>query len=130
MARRGRNPLPLPPGGEVVAEVDGVRFVDDSKATTPHAALASLEGREEVVLIAGGLAKGVDLRPLGSAARALTAVVAIGEARWEVGRVFEGIVPTRMASSMEGAVRAAMELSSKVGTVLLAPPGASQDMVR
>jgi len=83
-----------------------------------------------VVLIAGGLAKGVDLRPLGSAARALTAVVAIGEARWEVVRVFEGIVPTRMASSMEGAVRAAMELSSKVGTVLLAPACASQDMFR
>jgi len=120
----------LPHRGEVVAEVDGVRFVDDSKATNPHAALASLEGREEVVLIAGGLAKGVDLRPLGSAARALTAVVAIGEARWEVVRVFEGIVPTRMASSMEGAVRAAMELSSKVGTVLLAPACASQDMFR
>ena len=41
-----------------------VRFLDDSKATNPHAALAALAGRHDVVLIAGGLAKGVDLSPL------------------------------------------------------------------
>src|SRR5207247_9289550 len=55
---------PLPHRGTVVAEVDGVRYVDDSKATNPHAALAALDGVSNAILIAGGLAKGVDLSPL------------------------------------------------------------------
>jgi UDP-N-acetylmuramoylalanine--D-glutamate ligase len=120
----------LPHRGEVVAHVDGVSFVDDSKATNPHAALASLEGREGVVLIAGGLTKGVDLRPLASAARTLSGVVAIGEARGELVRVFDGVARTRTAETMEEAVRTAMDMSSAGGTVLLAPACASQDMFR
>ncbi|HYH27146.1 MAG TPA: UDP-N-acetylmuramoyl-L-alanine--D-glutamate ligase, partial [Actinomycetota bacterium] len=66
--------------GRVVAEVGGVRFVDDSKATNPHAALASIASNAPAVLIAGGLAKGVDLAPLRVAASDLRGVVAIGEA--------------------------------------------------
>jgi len=120
----------LPHRGEVVARVDGVSFVDDSKATNPHAVLASLEGREGVVLIAGGLAKGVDLRPLASAARTLSGVVAIGQAQSELMRVFDGVVPTRKAETIEEAVRTAMAMSSTGGTVLLAPACASQDMFR
>ncbi|MBI4259500.1 MAG: UDP-N-acetylmuramoyl-L-alanine--D-glutamate ligase, partial [Actinobacteria bacterium] len=55
---------PLPHRGEVVARVGSVRFVDDSKATNPHATLAALSGVDGAVLIAGGQAKGVDLSPL------------------------------------------------------------------
>jgi len=62
---------PLPHRGTVVSEVGSIRFVDDSKATNPHAALAALEGLSDAVLIAGGLAKGVDLSPLASAAPGL-----------------------------------------------------------
>ena len=47
-----------------MAVVDGVRFIDDSKATNVHAALAAIDGVEDAVLIAGGRAKGVDLSPL------------------------------------------------------------------
>ncbi|MGH2636541.1 MAG: UDP-N-acetylmuramoyl-L-alanine--D-glutamate ligase, partial [Actinomycetota bacterium] len=54
--------------GEIVAIARGVRFVDDSKATNPHAALAAVGDARGVVLIAGGDAKGVDLSPLGSLA--------------------------------------------------------------
>ncbi|CAL8897452.1 UDP-N-acetylmuramoylalanine--D-glutamate ligase [Kocuria varians] len=70
------------PGGhriEVVAETDGVRWIDDSKATNPHAAQASLSAFDPVVWIAGGLSKGVDYDELvrANAAR-LKAVVVIG----------------------------------------------------
>jgi UDP-N-acetylmuramoylalanine--D-glutamate ligase len=121
---------PPPHRGEVAASIDGVDFVDDSKATNPHAALASLEGRTDVVLIAGGLAKGVDLSPLAAAAGGLVAVVAIGEAASELERIFSGSVPTRRARSIEEAVATALALAPPGGTVLLAPACASQDMFR
>ena len=121
---------PLAHRGEVVATVGGVRFVDNSKATNPHATLAALTGATATVLIAGGLAKGVDLSVLAAAAPALTAVVAIGEAADELRRAFVGLVPVRLASSMEEAVRVAFDLAAGRGTVLLAPACASQDMFR
>jgi UDP-N-acetylmuramoylalanine--D-glutamate ligase len=121
---------PLPHRGAVVAVVGSVQFVDDSKATNPHAALASLDGRTRTVLIAGGLSKGVDLSPLAVAAPGLVAVVAIGEAAPQLAAVFEGLVPVKTASSIEEAVAAALYLSPPDGTVLLAPACASQDMFR
>ena len=121
---------PLPHRGEVVARAGGIMFVDDSKATNPHAALSALEGRHDVVLIAGGLSKGVDLTPLRAAAPALAGVVAIGEAAPLLEEIFREEVPLRRAGSMEDAVRAAFELAPEGGTVLLAPACASQDMFR
>jgi len=107
-----------------------VTFVDDSKATNPHAALAALEGLHDAVLIAGGLAKGVDLAPLASAAPSLTAVVAIGEAAPAVADVFSDLVPVLRAQSMEAAVETAFSVAPQRGTVILAPACASQDMFR
>ncbi len=121
---------PGPHRGTVVAEVRSVRFVDDSKATNPHAVLASLEGRAGVVLIAGGLAKGVDLSPLAGAADRLRAVVAIGEAAPALVRVFHGRAPVERAGSMEAAVATAFELAAPGDEVLLAPGCASMDMFR
>ncbi len=121
---------PLAHRGEEVARIGGVAFVDDSKATNVHAALHALAGRRRVVLIAGGVAKGVDLSPLADAAPALSAVVAIGASASEVAGLFEGSVPVRKAESMEEAVRAAFELAPPGGTVMLAPACASWDMFR
>jgi UDP-N-acetylmuramoylalanine--D-glutamate ligase len=120
----------LPHRGEVVAHAGAIRFVDDSKATNPHAALAAVEGYERVVLIAGGRAKGVDLSPLKAAAPRLAAVVAIGEAAGEILRIFANLVPARRVGSIEAAARAAFELAPDGGTVLLAPACASQDMFK
>jgi len=125
-----RSAQPLPHRGSVVRTIETVRFVDDSKATNPHAALAALDGMRDAVLIAGGLAKGVDLSPLAAAAPSLAAVVAIGEAAPAVSAVFEGLVPVRRAASMDEAVREAYELAPAEGTVILAPACASQDMFR
>ena len=121
---------PLPHRGAFVAEIGTIRFVDDSKATNPHAALAALDDVEHAVLIAGGLAKGVDLSPLAAASPHLAGVVAIGQAAGEVAAVFEGLVPVRRASSMEEAVELAHAMAPENGTVLLAPGCASQDMFR
>ena len=120
--------VPLAHRGATVAEAGGIRFVDDSKATNPHAALAAMEGLDRVVLIAGGRAKGVDLTPLAAAAPRLAAVVAIGEAAEELERIFSSLVPTRTAASIEEAARIAFDLAPDGGTVLLAPACASQDM--
>ena len=93
--------------GEVVAVIDGVRFVDNSKATNVHAALAAIDGVDDAVLIAGGRAKGADLSPLATRATRLRAVVAIGEASDTVVEVFRDRVPVRRAASIEEAVRVA-----------------------
>jgi len=113
--------------GEVVAVVDGVRFIDNSKATNVHAALAAIDGVTDAVLIAGGRAKGADLSPLASRADRLRAVVAIGEATEQLVRAFGERLPVRRATTIEDAVRIAHELAGPDGTVLLAPAAASWD---
>jgi UDP-N-acetylmuramoylalanine--D-glutamate ligase len=118
---------PAPHRGQITAVVDGVRFIDDSKATNVHAALAALESVDDAVLIAGGRAKGVDLSPLATRADRLRAVVAIGEAARAVASAFEGVKPVEHAASIEQAVRAAFELARPGGTVVLAPACASWD---
>jgi len=113
--------------GEMVAEIDGVRFLDNSKATNVHAALAAIAGVRDAVLIAGGRSKGQDLGPLGAGAGDLVGVVAMGEAAGEVGAAFAGRVPVTHAASIEDAVRAAFARAPRPGVVLLAPACASWD---
>jgi UDP-N-acetylmuramoylalanine--D-glutamate ligase len=116
--------------GEVVAIANGVRFVDNSKATNVHATLAALDGVHGAVLIAGGRAKGVDLSPLRTRAGHLTAVVAIGESAPELASIFDGVLPVYPAGSIEAATELALALAPRPGTVLLAPACASWDMFR
>jgi UDP-N-acetylmuramoylalanine--D-glutamate ligase len=113
--------------GELVAEVDGVRFLDNSKATNVHAASAAIAGVHDAVLIAGGRAKGQDLSPLRETAGNVRAVVALGEAASSLHAVYEGLVPVRDAASIEDAVAVAFGASGRPGTVLLAPACASWD---
>jgi UDP-N-acetylmuramoylalanine--D-glutamate ligase len=122
--------VPLAHRGEEVARVRGVTFLDDSKATNVHAALNALAGRTNVVLIAGGLAKGADLAPLLDGLPSMAALVAIGEAAPALRELFEDHLPVRVAGSIEEAVRIAYELASPGRTVLLAPACASWDMFR
>ena len=117
---------------ELVAEIGGVRFVNDSKATNVEAAQRSIESFESgLVPIIGGHFKGGDLRLLRAplAARA-KAVVAIGEARPLVKEALSGAVAVHEAASLEAAVRTAFELAKPAGVVLLAPACASFDMFR
>ncbi|HEY8216237.1 MAG TPA: UDP-N-acetylmuramoyl-L-alanine--D-glutamate ligase [Acidimicrobiia bacterium] len=117
----------LPHRMQVVADHDGICWVDDSKATNVHATLAAVGGLDHVVLLAGGRNKGLDLRDLRVLAPRLRAVVAIGDAAGEVEDAFDGVVPVVRASSMQRAVAAASELARRGDTVLLSPACASFD---
>lgn len=112
---------------ELVADQAGVRWYNDSKATTPHAVMAGVSGFESAVLIAGGRNKGVDLTPMRALASGLRGVVAIGEDAAEVAEVFDGLVPVVSATSMRDAVRAAQALASAGDAVVLSPACASYD---
>ncbi len=120
----------LPHRVELVGEASGVRFYDDSKATTPGAVLAAVEGCAPAVLIAGGRNKGLDLSVLRRAAPHLRGVVAIGEAAEEVAAAFTGSVPLTRATSMAGAVEAAAAMAGPGDAVVLSPACASFDWYR
>ena len=113
---------------EVVAEAAGITYIDDSKATNPHATLAAVRGLSDVVLIAGGDSKGMDLGPLADTVPPVIAVVAIGAAREQVEDVFAPLVPVERADSMDDAVRHASKHAVAGGSVLLSPACASLDM--
>jgi UDP-N-acetylmuramoylalanine--D-glutamate ligase len=113
---------------ELVAEVGGVRYVDDSKATNVHAAAAALGSASSVVWIAGGLAKGADLAALTEHLGPVRAALLIGEAAQELARVCDAAgVPARRLDSIEEAVEHAAGLAEPGDTVLLAPACASFD---
>lgn len=120
----------LPHRVELVGEASGVRFYDDSKATTPGAVLAAVEGCAPAVLIAGGRNKGLDLSVLRTVAPELRGVVAIGEAAEEVAAAFAGSVPLARATSMAGAVEAAAAMAGPGDSVVLSPACASFDWYR
>ena len=117
---------------ELVGEVDGVRFINDSKATNVASAKSAIESFERnLVAIIGGRFNGGDLRllrgPLEGRARG---VVAIGEARPLVRDAVGDVVSVREASSLAEAVAAAFEMAKPMGVVLFAPACASFDMFR
>ncbi|MEA2461345.1 MAG: UDP-N-acetylmuramoylalanine--D-glutamate ligase, partial [Actinomycetota bacterium] len=113
---------------EVVAEAGEVTYIDDSKATNPHAAVAAVGGLHDVVLIAGGRSKGIDLGRMREMVPPVIGVVALGEAADEVEKVFRDLVPVERATDMTGAVKLAFEMSVPGGSVLLSPGCASLDM--
>jgi UDP-N-acetylmuramoylalanine--D-glutamate ligase len=114
---------------EPVGEVDGVRFVNDSKATNVDAAGRSIESFDKVVAIIGGKYKGGRFEDLAAPLAAHgRAVVAIGEARAMVRAALAVTVPIEDAADMADAVRRALALARPDGVVLLAPACSSFDM--
>lgn len=109
----------------VIARRNGVTWIDDSKATNPHAAAASAAAYPSVVLIAGGRNKGLDLAPL-VAVPSVRHVIAIGEAAPEL--VAAGGAKVTVAADMAAAIDDAAALARSGDTVLLAPGCASFDM--
>lgn len=117
----------LPHRVELVGERDGVRFYNDSKATTPHAVAAGIGGFDSVVLIAGGKNKGLDLSSMGETDGRVHSVVAIGEAQDAIAEVFAGRANVTRADTMEAAVSAALAASRPGDVVLLSPGCTSYD---
>ncbi|MEV0693334.1 UDP-N-acetylmuramoyl-L-alanine--D-glutamate ligase [Streptomyces sp. NPDC050388] len=120
-----------------VADVDGVAYVDDSKATNTHAAQASLAAYESIVWIAGGLAKGATFDELVAAsAKRLRGAVLIGRDRELIREALARHAPEvpvvdlgrTDTGAMLQAVQEAKRLARPGDTVLLAPACASMDM--
>ncbi|HEY5836159.1 UDP-N-acetylmuramoyl-L-alanine--D-glutamate ligase [Streptomyces sp.] len=120
-----------------VAVVDEIRYVDDSKATNPHAAAASLAAYDSVVWLAGGLAKGATFDDLVlRAAPRLRGVVLFGADRALLRQALTRHAPRvpvlelerTDTGAMAAAVAAARGLAAPGDTVLLAPACASMDM--
>jgi UDP-N-acetylmuramoylalanine--D-glutamate ligase len=121
----------------VVDTVDGISYVDDSKATNPHAAQASLRAFDDVVWIAGGLAKGAQFDSLVTAVRdRLRGVVLIGADRDLLAQALARHAPDVPVINMpetdndvmDRVVAEAAALARPGTTVLLAPACASMDM--
>ncbi|WP_182879070.1 UDP-N-acetylmuramoyl-L-alanine--D-glutamate ligase [Microbispora sp. H10949] len=136
--RRGlREFTPDPHRIAHVATVGDVVYVDDSKATNPHAAAASLAAYPSIVWIAGGQLKGADVNDLvRQAAPRLRGAVLLGADRELIRRALARHaanvpvvdVPGQDTGVMDRVVAEAARLASPGDTVLLAPAGASLDM--
>jgi UDP-N-acetylmuramoylalanine--D-glutamate ligase len=127
---------------EFIAVLDGVDYVDDSKATNTHATAASLAAYEHIVWIAGGLAKGAEFGELvEKAAGRLRGVVLLGQDRAVIARALAEKAPgvpvldiggadTGLdgSSAIEAVLDAAAGLAERGDTVLLAPACASMDL--
>lgn len=112
---------------ELIASKNGVRWFDDSKATSPHAARTALRAFPRVVLIAGGRNKGLNLSELALEHEHVKAVVCIGESAQEIAAAFAGICPTAIATSMQEAIEIAGSQVSANEVVLLSPACTSFD---
>ena len=116
---------------EPVATVRGVRFVNDSKSTTPASLRWALERhREPVILIVGGRNKGCDFTLVREtlARSSVKEVILLGECRQELRRAFDGVARMREVSSLDEAVRTAYALAQPGHVILLSPACASFDM--
>lgn len=124
---------------ELVGEKDGIRWINDSKATNPHAAAASLASSPSIIWIAGGLAKGASMHELVSkSAGRIKAAILIGKDRELIARELNEhaghirIIRVDRASDedtslMEKVVMEAAKLAQNGDTVLMAPACASMD---
>ncbi|WP_022883896.1 UDP-N-acetylmuramoyl-L-alanine--D-glutamate ligase [Glaciibacter superstes] len=122
---------------EVVAARAGIRWIDDSKATNPHAASASLAAYDSVVWVVGGLLKGVDIDELvGTHVGRLRGAIIIGVDRGALREAFRRHAPTLRVFEIDAddtgtvmpeAIRLAGELAETGDVVLLAPAAASMD---
>jgi UDP-N-acetylmuramoylalanine--D-glutamate ligase len=115
-----------------VADVAGVRYVDDSKGTNVGATSAAVAGMTgPLVIIAGGEGKGQDFSPLAHAFRGkVREAVLIGRDAPVIAAVLRGVCEIRNAKSMEEAVAEAQRAAHPGDTVLLSPACASFDMFR
>jgi len=122
----------LPHRLELVAEVGGVRYVNDSKGTNVGAVVKSLAGYDDgVILIAGGKDKGGDFAPLRPlVATRVKTLLLLGQARDAIRDQLADACPMEEAPTLEAAVARAAEIAAPGDTVLLSPACASFDMFR
>jgi len=109
----------------VIGTWSGIAWINDSKATNPHAAVASCQAYPSVVLIAGGRNKGLDLKPM-TEVGSIRYLITLGEAGPQLMSMWTG--DGRLVGSLDEAVAVAASVAKSGDTVLLAPGCASFDM--
>jgi len=116
---------------ELVAEVNGVRYYEDSKATNVGSVEKALASFTDITLIAGGKDKGGSYAPLAPLVRErVRHMILIGEAKERMARELGGLTDTRMAATLEEAVALAARFTEPGGVVLFSPACSSFDMFR
>jgi UDP-N-acetylmuramoylalanine--D-glutamate ligase len=125
----------LPHRCQLVAQKNGIDFVNDSKATNIGATEAALKGlatgRANIVLIAGGDGKGADFSSLASLVKgSVKAVTLIGKDAEKIADICAPLVPVARCASLAEAVETALTYAAPGDTVLLSPACASLDMFK
>jgi len=121
----------LPHRMELVATIDGVTWINDSKSTNPASLEKALDPEVPTLLVAGGITKGCDFRGVRDAVAAGTRIVyLIGTGAAELEEAWQGAVRTERAGDLETAVRRAGEEAREGERVLLSPGCASFDQFR
>jgi UDP-N-acetylmuramoylalanine--D-glutamate ligase len=119
---------------ELVGTADGVRFINDSKATNADAAARALESYENIFWIAGGIAKEGGIAPLAPFFPHIAHAFLIGQAAPDFARTLEGRVPHTSCGTLEAALdaahKAARAAGKKPAVVLLSPACASFDQFK
>ena len=117
---------------EVVGSVEGITFVNDSKGTNPAAVMAALDAvTTPVVLMLGGLAKGMDFSCLKSKSAKIRHAVLFGQDRRQIAETLNGLFPMEDCEmDFEAAFRSAVKAALPGDTVLLSPGCASMDMFK
>lgn len=115
---------------ELIRTLDGVEYLNDSKATNLHALVSALRSQTRpVVLVAGGKEKGLDYRPVLPLLREKAlASVTFGQIGEALGKLFSEAVPTQRAETFEKAVELARAAAPRGSTVLFSPGTSSFDM--
>ena len=119
---------------QLVAQADGVRWINDSKGTNVGATVAAVEGlagNGPIVLLAGGLGKGADFAPLGEAVHGrVRSVLLFGQDALLIDAMLAEDTPREMVADLDMAVARAQEIAQAGDTVLLSPACASYDMFK
>ncbi|MDR9439373.1 MAG: UDP-N-acetylmuramoyl-L-alanine--D-glutamate ligase [Halomonas sp.] len=123
----------LPHRGELVAEVEGVRWINDSKGTNVGATLAAIEGlgptlEGRLILLAGGVGKGADFHPLAAPlARYGREAILFGRDAGRLEYALRGRLPATRVEDLQAALERAIEIAAPGDCVLLSPACASLD---
>ncbi len=115
---------------EVVRSLDGVKYINDSKATTAESGRWALKSIDQpIVMICGGRDKNIDFTVLKDLVKSkVKRMLVIGEAKAKLSQAFEGVVPVEECNSLEDAVLRAKEIAHQGDCVVLTPMCASFDM--
>lgn len=120
---------------ELVCEKNGIRYINDSKATNPHAVAAAIralapDGKGRFRILMGGLAKGMDFEMLDAVKNQIAGAYLFGDCRVQLAELFAGLPCRDFGVDFEAAICAACKDAQPGEVVLLAPGCASMDMFK